>query len=275
MLKRFAAAFACTFAILASGCSDNTPTTPSANREIVIGMELAYPPFEGKDLAGRPAGVSPDFAAEFARRTGRIVRIENIAFDGLIPALVTGRVDAVMSSMTATAERAKTVDFTAPYAHARLAVLTSAARPAADLKDLNRPERTIALKIGSTGHLFAARHLPQAKLTLLADESACVMEVVTGKADGFIYDQLTVYRNHQKNPKTTATLFLKDAEAEPWAIAVKKGNTALAADFNRLIAEYRTQNGFMKLSEKHLARELQDFRRLGFPWFFDEAGAKN
>lgn len=42
----------------------------------------------------------------------------------------------------------------------------------------------------------------------LADESACATEVVQGKADGFLYDQLTIYRNHQANPDTTEAVFI-------------------------------------------------------------------
>lgn len=257
-------------ALSLAGCSPDQTTQSKSAKELVVGMELAYPPFEGKDFAGNPAGISPDFFADYAKETGRVVRIENISFDGLIPALVTGRVDAVMSSMTATAERAKTVDFTEPYAHAKLAVLTTAARPVKSLEDLNRPDRTIAAKIGSTGYIFAQTHLPQAKITGLADESACVMEVASGKADGFIYDQMTIYRNWQANPETTATLFLPNADIEPWAIAVKKGNTQLADSLNAFIATYRKNGGFDKLSERYLSEEMQAFRKLGFLWFFDD-----
>ena len=80
-------------------------------KPLVVGMELAYPPFEMTDTSGKPAGVSVDLANELGKRLGRPVVIRNTSFDGLIPALKTGQVDLVISSMTATAERAKSIDF--------------------------------------------------------------------------------------------------------------------------------------------------------------------
>lgn len=92
---------------------------------LVVAMELAYPPFETKDADGNPSGVSVDFAKAFGEYIGKDVVIENIAWDGLIPALQTGKADMVMSSMTITDERKEKVDFSEPYANALLALLTN------------------------------------------------------------------------------------------------------------------------------------------------------
>ena len=81
---------------------------------MVVAMELAYPPFETKDDAGNPIGVSVDLAKAFGESIGREVVIENIAWDGLIPALQTGKVDMIISSMTITADRKEVVDFSDP-----------------------------------------------------------------------------------------------------------------------------------------------------------------
>lgn len=273
-------------AALLAGCSDGgdqpktqpsaaAGTVPSAmtKNELVVGMELAYPPFEGKDQAGKPAGVSPDFMADFAKKIGRPVRIENIAFDGLIPALQTGKVDMVMSSVTITDARRQTVDFSDPYAKAMLAILTNNASDVKRAEDLNAPGRTIAAKIGSTGYLYAKNHLTKAKVTALPDESACVMEVATGRADGFLYDQLTIYRNQQKNPDKTRAVFIPFQDAEYWGVAVRKGDEALRTALNDFIAQYRQSGGFERLTEKHLAEEKKAFDALGFAWFFDFAPA--
>jgi polar amino acid transport system substrate-binding protein len=62
---------------------------PGGSDKLVVGMELAYPPFETKDADGNPSGVSVDFAKAFGESIGREVEIQNIAWDGLIPALQT------------------------------------------------------------------------------------------------------------------------------------------------------------------------------------------
>ena len=65
-------------------------------RPLFVGMELAYPPFEMTDPKGKPSGVSVDLATDLAKSLGRPVIIQNISFDGLIPALKTGKVDLVI-----------------------------------------------------------------------------------------------------------------------------------------------------------------------------------
>ena len=65
------------------------------------------------------------------------------------------------------------------------------------------------------------------------------MEVSQGRADGFIYDQLTIYRNWQLNPDTTAAVFIPFQEPEKWGIAVRKGNQELLDQLNAFLAEYK------------------------------------
>src|SRR5690349_17251326 len=71
-----------------------------------VGMELAYPPFEMTDKNGTPTGVSVELAQMLGKALHKKVVIQNIAFDGLIPSLKTGKIDLIISSMTATEERA-------------------------------------------------------------------------------------------------------------------------------------------------------------------------
>jgi polar amino acid transport system substrate-binding protein len=236
---------------------------------LTVGMELAYPPFETKDAAGEPTGVSVDFMKDFGAAYGYDVVIENTAWDGLIASLQTGKVDAVMSSMTITADRAKQVDFSDPYAVAQLALLVNVKSGIAKADDLNQPGKSVAVKTGSTGDVYATKNLANADIIRLADESACVTEVIQGKADAFIYDQLTIYQNNQANPDTTNAVFIPFQDPEHWGIAVKKGNSALLAQLNAFIAKSKTDGEFDKLTNKYLATEKATFDSLGFKWFFD------
>src|SRR5215470_78904 len=77
---------------------------------LVVGMELNYPPFEMVDPQGKPAGISVELAKELGKFLEKDVQIQNIPFDGLIPALKTGKIDLIISSMTETPERAKSID---------------------------------------------------------------------------------------------------------------------------------------------------------------------
>lgn len=261
-------------AFVLAGCGNSSvdgaaEQTSTGQTPLTVAMELAYPPFETKDDAGNPDGVSVTFAKDFAHAYDYDLVIENSAFDGLIPMLQTGKADMVISSMTITEERQESVDFSDPYARAELAILANSDSGITTIEDLNQPGKVVAVKTGSTGDVFATKNLTEAEIVRLADESACVTEVVQGKADGFLYDQLTIYRNQARNPDTTDAVFIPFQEAEFWGVAVKKGNTELRDQLNQFISDYYEDGGFDRITDEYLAQEHQAFRDLGFTWFFD------
>ncbi|MGB0405134.1 MAG: transporter substrate-binding domain-containing protein [Fusobacterium sp.] len=247
------------------GCNNNK----GKDKPLVIAMELAYPPFEMKDTNGNPAGISVDFARDFGKYIHKKIKIENIAWEGLIPSVQTGKADLVISSMSITEERKKIVDFSIPYSNSLQGILTNKKSNIKNFKDLDKKGNTIAVKTGSTGFIFAMKNVKNAKIIALADESACVTEVVQGKADGFFYDQLTIYRNWKKNKKTTTAVFIPYQDVDVWGVAAKKGNTDLINKLNTFIDKYQKEGGFDKLSNKYLSEEKKDFDTLGFKWFFD------
>ncbi len=251
------------------GCSPVNKDTASEEKPLIVGMELAYPPFETKDDQGNPSGISVDLAYALGDYLDRPVQIENINWDGLIPSLQTGKVDLVISSMTITAERQEVVSFSVPYAHSYLGLLVNKNANINQVEDLNQSGKVVAVKKGTTGNIYATKNLSNATINALASENACVTEVTQGKADAFIYDQLTIYRQNQANPDTTSAILIPFQDSENWGIAVNKDNEELLTATNRFIESYKTQGGFDELTEKYLKEEKQTFDTLGFPWFFD------
>jgi polar amino acid transport system substrate-binding protein len=232
-----------------------------------VGMDLSYPPFETIGPDGKPAGISVELAQGLADSLGRPLVIENISFLGLIPSLKSGKIDVIISSMTATPERAKAVAFSEPYLTAGLAALVPAASRAQGLSDLDQPGRTIVVRQGTTGEVFARTHVHKATLIRLEKESACVLEVTQGKADAFIYDQMSVYQNAKRNPRTTRPM-LNPLQKELWAIAVRQGDEELRTQVNTFLTDFRSDGGFDRLADKYLTEEKSAFAALGVPFFF-------
>jgi polar amino acid transport system substrate-binding protein len=241
--------------------------SPAAEKKLIVGMELAYPPFEMRDERGEPAGVSVDLARALAAYLGQPVEIENIPFDGLIPALKTGRIDVIISSMTATPERAQSIDFSEPYLKTGLCLLVGSKTDIQAIADADKPGRTIAVKKGTTGHIYAAQNLKAARPLVLDKETACVLEVAQGKAEAFIYDQMSTYQNWRKNPETTRAI-LTPFQQETWAVGLRKGDNDLRAKVNAFITGYRGSRGFEKLGDKWLAEQKAEFKKLGIPFYF-------
>lgn len=248
--------------VLIMGCSTEK------SEQLIVGMELAYPPFETKDNNGDPMGVSVELAKAFGDYLGREVVIENINWTGLIPALQTDKVDLVISSMTITEVRKQSIDFSDGYAKAYLAFLVNKDSPVTVSSDLNNAERTIAVKTGSTGDFYVTNNLPLAKVLRLDDESAAIAEVINARADAFIYDQLTIVRNYQQYKDKTKAVFIDNQQPEFWGAAFKKGSP-LVAQFNAFLKKFKEDKGFEPIVEQYLKEEKELFDDLGFAFFFD------
>jgi polar amino acid transport system substrate-binding protein len=246
---------------LLAGCS------PKPHTQLIVGMELSYPPFETTDPQGQPSGVSVDLARDLGKFLRREVQIQNVSFDGLIPSLQTGKIDLIISSMTATAERSKTIAFSDPYLSTGLCLLVGKNSTIQNITDADQLGRVLAVKQGTTGHVFATDHVKHARVLVLDSEAACVLEVVQGKADAFIYDQISTYENWRRNMATTRPI-LQPFQKESWAIGLRQDDTELRGQVNQFLQDYKAQGGFEKLGDRYLSEQKAAFKKLGYPFYF-------
>jgi polar amino acid transport system substrate-binding protein len=245
------------------GCQSKTQD------ELVVGMELAYPPFETTDENGEPDGISVQMAYALGEYLGRPVRIENMAWAGLIPSLTTSKIDLILSSMTITEERAKTVAFSNPYAKSQLSLLVNNNSPVQVFDDLAGAGRMLAVKKGTTGHIYALAHLPEENVVVFDKESAAVLEVAQGRADAFIYDALTVYRNAGSHDTTHAVFTPFQEDYEYWGAALRQEDTELLAEVNAFIADYQAKGKINELADTYLGEVKQVFDAQNLSFFFD------
>lgn len=245
--------------LTAAGCAKKN------SNQLIIGMELAYPPFEMTDEHNQPAGISVEMARAMAAYLHKELVVQNTAFVGLIPALNTGKIDLAISSMTVTEDRRKSIDFSDPYMHTGICALLNAKSDVQTVADLNQPGRTVVVKEGTTGFTYAREYLPKARLLQVSEESACKLEVIQGKADAFIYDQMSVYQIHKQNPATTRAI-LKPIRAEAWAVGVRKGNDELLRGVNAFLAGFKRDRGLEALGEKYI-HDKAAFKEMGYPFF--------
>jgi len=248
-------------AALLAGCA------PKTHPQLIVGMELAYPPFEMADPLGHPAGVSVDLARDLGNFLGRDVEIENIPFDGLIPSLQTHKIDLIISSMTATPERARAITFSDPYLSTGLCLLVGKNSPIQSMTDADQAGRVLVVKQGTTGHVYATDNVKHARVLVLDAEAACVLEVVQGKADAFIYDQISTYENWRRHAEATRAL-LQPFQKESWAIGLRQDDTALQRQVNQFLRTYKEQGGFEKLGDRYLGEQKEAFKKLGYPFYF-------
>jgi polar amino acid transport system substrate-binding protein len=218
-------------------------------RDLVVGMQLQFPPFETIDTEGKPKGISVELAEALGGYLGERVVIQDYPFIGLIPALQAKHIDCIISSMSVTAERLKAIDFSNPYIKTGLCLLINAKSTLQGIEDADQKGRVIAVKQGTTGELYALSHLKKAKVLSLGEEAACVLEVVQGKADAFIYDQFSVYMHWKENPTTTRAI-LKPFKEEEWAIGLRKDDP-LKNKINLFLSQFLSSGKMKALVQQY------------------------
>lgn len=244
-------------------------TVSCSKRDVlVIGTDATYPPFEYVDEQGRIRGVSVALGEAIAQRLGKPVEFQNINFDGLIPALQTGRIDLIISSLTANEQRRKSIDFSVPYVKTGLAVLVAKDSSVRTAEDLKSPGRKLAVRIATTGEQWCREHLPVAKLVALDTDAACVLEVVNGKVDAWVYDQVSVMNYHAKHAGRTRAL-LAPLREEVWAVGLRKGRDDLKTLVDEVIGRMKADGSFAKLADQHLAKERDLMKAQGLPFVFE------
>ncbi len=216
--------------------------------ELVVGTEPEFPPFESKNEKGEFVGFDMDMARELAKDMGMRLRIEGMPFETLPTALGTGKIDLIISGMTRTPERAKNFSFTDPYYETELCLLVNVKSGIA--KPADADGRRIAVKTGTTGEIQARVLFPKAELIPFPAESACALEVSTGRADAFLYDRHSILRHHKNTPDTTRVID-EPLSAEPYAMAVRLGNTKLLERLNRFLKDFRADGRYARIYEQH------------------------
>lgn len=167
--------------------------------------------------------------------------------------------------MTANAERAKVIDFSDPYMNTGLAILVGGKSEIKGIEDIDKPGRRVVVKKGTTSADYVRDNMKNVTTLLLEAEAACVLEIIQGKADAFIYDQMSVFQFARKNPGTTKGL-LMPFKRESWAIGIKKGNNELRQQVNAFLAEFKASKGLEKLGEKYIQADREVFREMGYPF---------
>lgn len=159
--------------------------------ELEVCMEPGYMPFEMKDKKGRIIGYDVDMAKRMAKDMGVKLKLLPTAWDGIIAALVTGKCDIIMSGMTITQQRNLKINFADPYVVVGQTILmkNELKGKIKTAKDLDKPEYTIVTKLGVTGEVATRKFFKKAKIVTFETEADGSSEVLSGKADAFVYDQ--------------------------------------------------------------------------------------
>jgi arginine/lysine/histidine/glutamine transport system substrate-binding and permease protein len=169
-----------------------TESSAAADTTFKVATEPAFPPFESQAADGSLEGFDIDLMNAIGEAAGFKVEFESLPFDGIIPALQAGTVDAAISSMTITPERAQTVNFSRPYFKAGLAIAVQESNT--DITSLDSLKgKKIAAQIGTTG-ANKANEVEGAEVRTFDSAPLALQELLNGNVDAVINDApVTLY----------------------------------------------------------------------------------
>lgn len=219
---------------------------------LLVALEAEFPPFEYVDDTGTVVGFDVDLARAIAADLGVALELRNVKYESIIDELNSGKVDLIVSGMTITPERARSVSFTEPYFFTWTALLVSVPRGAdvAGMADLDREGRVVAVKEATTGEQAVRRLCPRAKVVSHKTENAAALDVAEGRADAFLYDLSSVREHHRQHPERTR-LIETPVTVEPYGIAARQDDPGLLSRVNGVLAALRRDGRLAALMARY------------------------
>ncbi|HOU21013.1 MAG: basic amino acid ABC transporter substrate-binding protein [Kiritimatiellae bacterium] len=229
---RYGALIVLAMAVLLAACSRQDTT-----KYLVMGTNAEFPPFETRGGPGgaEVVGFDVDVAKAIAAKVGLPLKIEDMKFDSLLPALDAGQVDMVLAGMTITPDRAQNVDFSDPYYKATQVVLMRKGDPVPTSKE-DLKGRTISVQFGTTGDGAAAEIAGSENVRQFTSMLDAVVALMNSQVDFAVLDEQPAINFQKKNPADLELVRLA-FDDEYYGVAVKKGNTELLARINETLAE--------------------------------------
>jgi polar amino acid transport system substrate-binding protein len=224
---------------------------------VTVGTEGTWPPYEYYDEAGNLTGFDIELMRAIGGMLGKEIKVVDMPFDGLIPALLTGKIDAIAACMNATAERKRTIDFSDVYIYSDATLITKA-----DNKTLNRAldmnGRTIAVQLGTTQDIFVS-DMPNVTIEIkrFRKTGDAVREVLLDRVDGFLVStevakSFVASSQYQGDLKLAFRVSAEKPE-EGFAIGVKKGDPEFLNAINGAMRELKASGALGELREKYEA----------------------
>ena len=226
-----------------------------------VGMST-FVPWAMKDKTGNLVGFEIDVATRLAKDLGLKVEFVPTQWAGIIPALLTGKFDALVGGMGITAERSLKVNFTIPYDMTGMSICAHKKLAAGfkSVEDFNRPDVTVAVRMGATPVAAVKKFMPKAKMRQFDDEAQAYQELLNGNVHAVVGSAPTPAFQALKYPDTLFVPIQGTFTKEPIAMAVRKGDPDTLNVFNSWITIVEAE-GWLQ-DRNHYWFETQDWKSM-------------
>ncbi len=253
--KRLALAVSAAALTLSVGASHAQEMT------LKIGTEGAYPPFNNLTSDGKLVGFDIDIANALCEEMKAKCEFVTQDWDGIIPALQAGKFDAIIASMSITAERKEKVDFTDKYYNTPPAI---AAPKDSDIKGVTKEDlagKTIGVQ-GSTTHFnYSDKTYTDSEVKAYPTAHEYQLDLAKGRLDA-VNDDISVLGQWLDSPEGACCKLIGAVTPDPEihgpgaGIAVRKGETALVEKFNAAIQAIRANGKYKEINDKYFKYDV-------------------
>lgn len=221
-----------------------------------IGVKCDTPPFGYQDTSGRNRGYDVEIARQFAQwafGSRSKVDLTCVTTASRIGTLTSGRVDTIISTLTWTAAREQTIDYSLPYYSAVGRLLVKNSVTAGRLTDWMRGKKVVSTS-GSIYDTWIKNCFKETTFQVVGSPSAGVLAVKNGQADALMYDDafLVGVAANDRDLKMTTHRFLN----VPWGIGIRKGEADMKRWVDAAIRGMRSRDMFWKVLRNTIPRRF-------------------
>ena len=254
-MQRFGLAVGLSLLMLVA-CSQS-PVAPK-KRPLRVGISPTYPPIAFK-LDRKIRGVEIDFATMLGAELGRDVEFVELRWQRLIPSLVGGNVDIIMSGMTITKSREFQIDFAEPYLRTgqMAAVRIDRAQRFPTIESVLNADVNVGVVRGTTGDIFAEKNIPKARVMRLTKVGDAPPEFKRETIDLFIYDEPAILWLVSSNEGELTNLPETFTE-ELLGWGVRRGDDAFLNQVNGTLGNWKRNGTLDQVLDRWLPRRPRD-----------------
>lgn len=248
MKKLIALALALVMVLAFAACT-KAPVEDSGKKQIVMGTNAAFPPYEFVNDDGSFGGIDVDIAKAIADKLGYELVIKDMEFDSLIAAVDGGSIDFAMAGMTVTDERKESVNFSETYAKGVQVIIVPDGSDIKTVDDLDG--KTIGVQAGTTGDIYCTDDYGQENVKQYKTGAEAVAALQNGQVDCVVIDNEPA-KNYVAANEGLSILDTSYAD-EDYAAAIAKTNDAFLAEYNKALAELQADGTIDKIVEKYIS----------------------
>jgi len=222
-----------------------------------IGVEGAYPPFSYVEPSGELAGFDIDIAKALGEAMGAEVVLVAQDWDGIIPALLAKKYDAIIASMSITEERKQKVAFTNKYYQTPAKFICKKGTITEFSKDALKGKKVGVQRATIHDRYLTDNYGDTVEILRYGTQDEAYLDLTAGRVDLLLADSVALSDGFLKKPEGVDYQFIGPDLSDPkWfgegaGIAIRKADTDLVEKFNMAIDKIRSDGTYKAIQDKY------------------------